>query len=340
MRRSILVTRFLLLAGSWACPQLLWAQGFSTTLRLSLPTASTAAVPTHAAVVTAKALARIGPASLAVGTWTGTLPIAGNNVAASLAITRRGGTYGATLDIPGGAVRQRRLQVTERGDTLRMREFTLDVQFVVAVTPDGQQLSGHCSWVQFNGPMPLAFHRGTATESANSSKVSRTAYETKWENGTLENGRPVGLWNYYTKDDVGDYALLRAYDHTTRELTFARPENEAFEAEVRPGVWEHIILTQAPWFIGHHDALSNLGKGLKYPEQARQRRVEGKVWVTFAVDTLGRVSDHKILKELGAGCDEEALRIARTIPDTWTPGRLGNKAVAARQTLMFAFKLD
>lgn len=60
----------------------------------------------------------------------------------------------------------------------------------------------------------------------------------------------------------------------------------------------------------------------------------------FAVDTLGRVSDHRILKGLGYGCDEEALRIARIIPDTWTPGRLGNKVVAAWQVIMFAFKLQ
>ncbi|MBO0360686.1 energy transducer TonB [Hymenobacter sp. BT186] len=55
---------------------------------------------------------------------------------------------------------------------------------------------------------------------------------------------------------------------------------------------------------------------------------------------MGRVSDHRILKGLGNGCNEEALRVARTIPDTWTPARLSTKAVAARQTIMFAFKLQ
>lgn len=337
MRRSYSVPCFLLLAGTWACPQPLWAQGPLTAHQASMAPAPIASVASDAA---AKPAPEIGPVSLAVGTWTGTLPIAGQAVATSLAITRQGGTYGAALDIPGGTIRQRRLQVSERADTLRLIESTLDVLFVVAVSPDGQQLSGRCSWAQIGNRMPLKFHRGTVTESANSGqRVSRKAYETKWENGTLENGRPVGLWNYYSKDGEGDYVLLRAYDHTARELTYARPENEVVEAEVRPGVWEHTTLTQAPWFIGRHDALTSLGGGLTYPHLARKNRVEGKVWVTVAVDTLGRVSDHKILKGLGSGCDAEALRVARTIPDTWTPGRLGSKAVACRKTFVYVFKL-
>ena len=285
---------------------------------------------------------KTGPASLAVGTWTGTLTVAGQSVVVSLAITRQASTFGATLDIPGGTLRQRRLQVTERNDTLRMREYTLDVLFTCAVSPDGQLLSGRCALMQIGGPMPVAFHRGATGDAANSGagkRVSRTSYETKWENGTLVNDQPVGVWNYYQKNVAGDYVLSYSYDHSARHLTFARPENTAFDVELQPGVWERTILTQAPWFVGRHDALANLGSQLTYPAEARKRHIEGKVWVTFVVDTLGRVSDHKILKSLDSGCDEEALRVARTIPDTWTPARLGNKAVACRSTLMFVFKL-
>lgn len=294
----------------------------------------------HASRPDLAAVSTTGPAALAVGTWTGTLPIAGRAVAVSLAITRQDGTYSASLDIPGGAVRQRRLRVTERADTLHLRETTFDVQFTCAVSPDGQRLSGLCAWAQLGGPMAMAFHRGAAAEAANAGpRAGRTAYATPWEQGTLENDQPVGVWNYYQKDAAGGYVLLRTYDHTARGLAFAPTETEPFDAELRPGVWERTVLSQAPWFIGRHDALSALSQGLAYPPQARQRRVEGKVWVSFVIDTLGRVSDHRVLKGLGSGCDEEALRVARTIPDTWTPGRLGTKAVACRKTLLFVFEL-
>ena len=337
MRRPLLLPCLIVLVGSVYLPYRLHAQGAGGPRRTPLPTVSNEmVVPTSAP--------RTGPVALAVGTWTGTLPIADQAVALSLVITRQGSTYGATLDIPGGTLRQRRLQFTERNDTLRMRESTLGVQFTCAVSPDGQLLSGRCTWAQIGSPMPMAFHRGAANNEANATpgkgvKVNRVAYETKWENGTLENGQPVGVWNYYHLDAAGDYALIRSYDHTARRLTFARAETEVFNTEVRPGVWEQTVLDQAPWFIGPHDAMAVLGNSLNYPPVARSRGIHGKVWVTFAVDTLGRVSDHQILKGLGAGCDEEALRIARTVPDTWTPGRLGRKAVACRKTLVFAFKL-
>ena len=325
MRQSFFVSCFMLLVA--AGPQLLWAQG-AAARRPPLATGPSASVATAAAatakaVASAEAAPKTGPAAMAAGTWTGTLPIAGQPVAVSLGITRQGNSYRATLDIPGGAVRQRRLQVTERNDTLRMREFSLDVQFTCAVSPDGQLLSGRCAWVQLGSPMPVAFHRGAASDAANASagkRVSRTAVDTKWENGTLENGQPVGIWNYYQKDDAGDYVLIRSYDHSARQLTFARPGSQPFDAELQPGVWERTLLTQAPWFVGPHDALTSYGSKLTYPVEARQHHIEGKVWVTFAVDTLGRVSDHRVLKGLGHGCDEEALRVARTIPDTWTPG--------------------
>lgn len=354
MRRSLLLPCVLLFAGTAANPQRLLAQG-SATPRRPLPSpgpsvsAAIAPAPTRPIAPPptrpiAPAAPKMGPAALAVGTWTGTLPIADQSVALSLVITRQGGTYGATLDIPGGTVRQRRLQVSERSDTLRMSESTLSVQFTCAVSPDGQVLSGRCTWAQIGSPMPMAFRRGAASNGANGTPGNgepavRVAYGTKWENGTLENGQPVGVWNYYRLDGAGDYVLTRSYDYTARRLTFARAETEAFDTELRPGVWEQTVLSQAPWFIGRHDALAVLGNSLNYPTQAKSRGIQGKVWVTFAVDTLGRVSDHRILKGLGGDCDQEALRIARTIPDTWTPGRLGGKAVAARKTIIFSFKL-
>lgn len=333
MFRPILFSSLLLITCCVLLPTCSCAQGGSVA-RVFLSTSAVSEPPAG------PAQPKLGPLSLAVGTWTGQLSTPASVLNMGLTIGEQGNSFTALLDIPGGTVRQRRLVVNQRADTLRLVEFTLDTRLTCSVSADGQSLAVFCTWPSLGLRQPLVFHRGTPPAAGPAGqRVNRVPYETKWENGTLENNRPVGVWNYYQKDDAGDYVLIRSYDHSARQLTFARPESQPFDAEVQPGVWERTILTQAPWFVGPHDALSNLGSQLKYPADAKARHIEGKVWVTFAVDTLGRVSDHKILKGLGGGCDEEALRIARSIPDTWTPARLGNKAVACRNTLMFAFKL-
>jgi protein TonB len=62
--------------------------------------------------------------------------------------------------------------------------------------------------------------------------------------------------------------------------------------------------------------------------------------VEFVVDTLGRISNHKVVQSIGNGCDEEALRVARTLPNEWVPGRLGTKAVPVVYELPFTFRLN
>ncbi len=84
---------------------------------------------------------------------------------------------------------------------------------------------------------------------------------------------------------------------------------------------------------------SYLATNLTYPTSARRKGVEGTVVVGFVVNTDGSVSDIEIKKGIGAGCDEEAIRIVKGSPK-WSPGILGGKAVRARVLFPLTFKLD
>ncbi|MFN8713427.1 MAG: energy transducer TonB [Bacteroidota bacterium] len=63
-----------------------------------------------------------------------------------------------------------------------------------------------------------------------------------------------------------------------------------------------------------------------YPEAARKNKITGFVVVGFIVKKDGSLSDFKVLKGLGYGCDEEALRVAKLMPP-WNPGKKGGQAV-------------
>ena len=81
-----------------------------------------------------------------------------------------------------------------------------------------------------------------------------------------------------------------------------------------------------------------VSKKLKYPAQARRMGIEGKVFVEFVIERDGTITDVKAIKGIGAGCDEEAVRVLQSAPK-WKPGKQRGKPVRQRMVLPIAFKL-
>jgi len=81
-----------------------------------------------------------------------------------------------------------------------------------------------------------------------------------------------------------------------------------------------------------------VGKNLKYPKQAQRVHAEGKVYVEFVVDKNGQVTNMKVIKGIGSGCDEEAMRVLALTK--WQPGRQRGKPVKVRMTMPLNFVLN
>jgi periplasmic protein TonB len=163
---------------------------------------------------------------------------------------------------------------------------------------------------------------------------------TNWESGTLEKGAKVGEWEYYSYSAKKERIVTQRYDHSNNRMIYCRPDGKLYESEVAPGKWERTLLTQPPWFIGGHEALAAYTAKINYPAGAQARNVQGRVLIGFEVDTLGQISGHRVLEGIGSGCDEEALRVSRTMPNNWSPGRLGSKALPTVYELPFTFRLQ
>jgi protein TonB len=82
-----------------------------------------------------------------------------------------------------------------------------------------------------------------------------------------------------------------------------------------------------------------LGEKIKFPVQARRMEIEGRVFVEFVINKDGSFTDVKIVKGIGGGCDEEALRVIQAAPP-WNPGKQRGKPVRQRYTLPVIFKLQ
>jgi len=80
------------------------------------------------------------------------------------------------------------------------------------------------------------------------------------------------------------------------------------------------VVKHMPEFPGGMQALMEyLGSNIKYPEQAKRDSIQGRVFVQFVVEKDGAVSGAKVLRGIGGGCDEEALRVVSSMPN-WNPG--------------------
>lgn len=100
-----------------------------------------------------------------------------------------------------------------------------------------------------------------------------------------------------------------------------------------------IAETQATPKDGYKAFYKYIAEHLKYPPQARRTGVEGTIFIQFVVEKDGSLTDIKVTKGIGAGCDEEAIRVLKSTPK-WNPGMQRGNAVRVRQSLPIKFKLQ
>lgn len=92
-------------------------------------------------------------------------------------------------------------------------------------------------------------------------------------------------------------------------------------------------------FPGGFDALGNyIATSIVYPEQAKADEVEGRVFVQFIVEPDGSVGDVTLFRGIGSGCDEEAMRVIKTMPQ-WKPAQFKGKPVRSRFQIPINFVL-
>lgn len=116
----------------------------------------------------------------------------------------------------------------------------------------------------------------------------------------------------------------------TDTLTLTRPDS----------TMEIFDVTRPPSFPGGESAMLNfLATTIQYPEQARSNNIQGTVAVTFVVDKEGKVSNGTIIRDIGAGCGEEVLRVLTLMP-AWIPGEVDGMPVKVRFTLPVRFRLE
>ncbi|MDD3637923.1 MAG: energy transducer TonB [Bacteroidales bacterium] len=100
-----------------------------------------------------------------------------------------------------------------------------------------------------------------------------------------------------------------------------------------------LVVEDQPEFPGGEAALMTyFANNIRYPSGARELGIQGTVYVSFVVEPDGSVSQIEVLRGIGGGCDEEAVRVVQNMP-LWKPGKQRNIPVRVRFNLPVRFKL-
>ena len=100
------------------------------------------------------------------------------------------------------------------------------------------------------------------------------------------------------------------------------------------------MVEEMPSFPGGEVKLVEyIAKNLNYPQEAIEKGIEGRVFVGFIIDVDGSVTDVKLLRGIGGGCDEEAIRVIKSLPK-WRPAKQNGVFSRVSYQIPVNFKLD
>lgn len=102
----------------------------------------------------------------------------------------------------------------------------------------------------------------------------------------------------------------------------------------------YVYVEQMPQFPGGDNALHKfISSNLRYPESAIDNGIVGRVFVQFVVNSSGIITSVKVLRGIGGGCDEEAIRVIKSMPK-WLPGKQNGSPVRVQFVLPIVFQLQ
>lgn len=133
---------------------------------------------------------------------------------------------------------------------------------------------------------------------------------------------------------------INAEDNQKKKVsTYVPIKDDPFEPEIKDPIIYRVV-EDMPSFPGGEEAMFNyLSRNINYPVVAKQTGIQGTVHLTFVVEMDGSISNVSILRGIGGGCDQEAMRVVKSMP-IWAPGNQQGRPVRVQFTLPVKFVLQ
>ena len=160
----------------------------------------------------------------------------------------------------------------------------------------------------------------------------------KWKPGKLK-GKPVRVsYQIPISFQIGNPQKTKEQDNSGETSKVGEVKKTVPYGPDKNGVYQ--IVEEMPKFPGGENALMDyVAKNVVYPKEAQEKGISGRVFVGFIVEKDGSVSEVKVLRGIGGGCDEEAVRVISGLPK-WKPGKQEGKPVRVSYQMPINFKLQ
>lgn len=201
-------------------------------------------------------------------------------------------------------------------------------------------ITGKVTSAEDNRPLPgvvvevIGKNRGTTTDvngdfKINASEGDGIAFMFKGFLTYIVHLSDKTLINVTLKPDQPEHIALEEVKVTSQKKTVWGHDELIFES-----------VEENPEYPGGVKELyAFIGNNLRYPLEAVKNNIAGKVFAKFIVRTDGSISDIKILKGIGYGCDEETVRVISQLPN-WKPGKQNGEPVNVMFTMPINFQLN
>ncbi len=154
-------------------------------------------------------------------------------------------------------------------------------------------------------------------------------------------GTPTSDFNITAMENKGDIASysIDPFSISSEKFKIILSSIEDMKVEHKNNDSIFQIVQQVPKFPGGENALMEyIGSNIKYPQEAQDKDIQGRVFVSFVVEKDGSIGEVKLQRGIGGGCDEEAMRVVKNMPK-WEPGMQDGKPVRVSYQLPVLFKL-
>ena len=148
------------------------------------------------------------------------------------------------------------------------------------------------------------------------------------------NGKAVGSWTEFIDNEVDSNIIERISENSCKYIRFSKRDSIRFKGQ-------RIVVETMPEFPGGNTAMMNfLKKNIKYPVEERYLGKQGKCYIKFVLDTLGKVEEATVLRTSGySALDSEAVRVVYLMPK-WSPGKQNDIPVRVYFNLPVNFQAE
>lgn len=221
-------------------------------------------------------------------------------------------------------------KVTEEHENPKYKEVFYVLKSDKTTRHGSYQKLGYKDAILINGYYSAGFKDSVWTEY-------RWGGKNKLSEGKYNKDKKNGIWEFF--DFKGE--IEQKYDFSSNEIVFYKNEDKDKDFKIIYG--KDTIkskLERPPLYIGGSSQIfQSVTQNINYPQQAKENGTSGKVYVVFTIDQNGKTFNHRVIKSVGSGCDEEALRVVKLIPDNWIPALLNGKTVSAEYMLPINFQM-